>query len=238
MKIRLSHLTTNLLGSLAEQTIMSSEKPVYAMVANHPLLVALKEEHANFVAVFGKDAYSGMGSAVVKADVLRDAAFAGMKSLLLGYAKLPGFEFQQEAADLYHVFEVRGLDINTFNYNSESTEMDKLISDLSKPENLTKLEHLNMIPYFEGLKTAENDFKLIYSQQLGANSNLRKMLSATSTRRNLEDALRSYFAIVEGMKKLEGWADLYLELNVLVTSIRNARIDTKQVLPPPPAATK
>jgi hypothetical protein len=64
------------------------------------------------------------------------------------------------------------------------------------------------------------------------------MLSATSTRRNLEGALRSYFAVVEGMRKLAGWADLYLELNVLATSIRNARIDTKQVLPPPPATTK
>ena len=159
--------------------------------------------------------------------MMRDGSFCGMKTILLGYVKLPGFQHQQDAIDLYAIFQQCGLDINTFSYADQSTEMDKLITDLSTPANLAKLENLNLTPYFETMKTAQADFKKIYSQQLEANSNLRLVQSASSTRHNLEDALRNYFGVVEGMKSLAGWTELYTELNELVKSIRNSKMGAR-----------
>ena len=237
MRITLSHLTNSVLGSLADQSIITSHKPQYTVVVNHPLLQSLEKEHADFTAVFGKQAFSGLGTSVEKADMQRDAVFCGMKTILLGFVKLPGFDYQQEAIDLYTLFQNRGLDLNTYSYADQSTEMDKLISDLGNPENLTKMEHLHLSSHYETMKTAEADFKTIFSQQLGANSDLRQTQSASSTRRNLEAAIRNYFSVVEGMKNITGWKELQVELSELAKSIRNSKINPKQVLPPPPPAT-
>jgi len=227
MKIQLTRLTNSILGSLADQTIITSNKEQYIVVKNHPLLINLVTEHNNYISVFGRAAYSGLGTSVDKADMMRDGSFCGLKTILLGYVKLPGFQYQQDAIDLYAIFQQCGLDINTFSYADQSTEMDKLITDLSTPANLAKLENLNLTPYFETMKTAQADFKKIYSQQLEANSNLRLVQSASSTRHNLEDALRNYFGVVEGMKSLAGWTELYTELNELVKSIRNSKMGAR-----------
>ena len=227
MKIQLTRLTNSILGSLADQTIITSNKEQYIVVKNHPLLINLITEHNNYISVFGRAAYSGLGTSVDKADMIRDGSFCGLKTILLGYVKLPGFQYQQDAIDLYAIFQQCGLDINTFSYADQSTEMDKLITDLSTPANLAKLENLNLTPYFETMKTAQADFKKIYSQQLEANSNLRLVQSASSTQHNLENALRNYFGVVEGMKSLAGWTELYTELNELVKSIRNSKMGAR-----------
>lgn len=227
MKIQLTRLTNSILGSLADQTIITSNKEQYIVVKNHPLLINLITEHNNYISVFGRAAYSGLGTSVDKADMIRDGSFCGLKTILLGYVKLPGFQYQQDAIDLYAIFQQCGLDINTFSYADQSTEMDKLITDLSTPANLAKLENLHLTPHFETMKTAQADFKAIYSQQLGANSNLRLVQSASSTRHNLENALRNYFGVVEGMKSLAGWTELYTELNELVKSIRNSKMGAR-----------
>ena len=232
MKITLSRLSNSILASLVDQTLTTSKKEPYSVVHNHTLLTVLETEFTNYIAVFGKPLTSGMGPTVEKADMQRDAAFCGMKTILLGYEKLPGFKFQQDAIDLYRIFENRGLDINNFSYHDQSTEMDKLISELSQPENLAKLENLHLTPHFETMKTAEADFKSIYSKQLGANTNLRLTQSASSIRRNLESALRNYFSVVEGMKNLAGWGGLYTELSELTKVIRNSSLDTPRIMRP------
>lgn len=223
MKITLSRLSNSILGSLADQTISTSKKEQYAVVKNNPLLEVLETEFTGYIAVFGKQTFSGMGTTVEKADIVRDADFCGMKTILLGYIKLPGFELQQEATDLYTIFENRGLDINTFSYANQTTEMDKLITDLDKPENLLKLDHLHLSVHFGKMKIDETEFKRIYSEQIGANSELRKMQSASSTRRNLENALHNYLNTVEAMKNFTGWNALHTELNEVVKSVRNSK---------------
>ncbi len=231
MQITLSRLSNSLLGSLADQTITISRKVKYSVVKDQPLLAMLETEFSRYITVFGKSTFSGLGTTVEKADFKCDSVFLGIKTMLLGMIKLPAFDGQQNAVDLFTVFQNRGLDIHTYSYNDQTIEMDKLISELSTPVNLQKLESLHLTPYFESLKQAQNEFKAIYAEQLAANSNLRLLQSATSIRRNLEAALRNYLSVVEGMKSVNGWAELHAELNELVKSIRNSKIGTRTETP-------
>ena len=231
MQISMTKLSNSILGSLAEQTITISKKASNKVVENNPLLITLEAEFGNFKAVFGKKSFSGMGNSVESADFMRDSAFVGLKTMLMGLTKLPPFQNQQLAVDLFQLFQQRGLDIYTYSYNDQTTEMDKLIADLSTDENISKLTTLNLNIYFESMKQAQAGFKAIYSEQLAANSNLRLAQSATSIRRNLEAALRNYLSVVEGMKSVNGWAELYAELNELVKSIRNSKIGTRTEVP-------
>jgi hypothetical protein len=234
MQISMTKLSNSVLGSLADQTITISKKATNKVVENHPLLNTLEAQFSNFKAVFGKQIFSGMGTSVENADFMRDSSFIGLKTMLMGMTKLPPFANQQIAVDLFRVFQNRGLDINNYSYNDQTTEMDKLITDLSLPENLSKLTTLNLSIYFDAMKQTQNNFKTIYAEQLLANSNLRLSLSASSIRRNIEDALRNYLSIVEGMKSVTGWTELHAELNELVKSIRNSKIGTRTETPAAP----
>ena len=232
MKIALSQLSNSTLGSLSDITISTSKKPIYTAVINNPLLAALESEHTRYIAVFGKETFSGLGITVVKADMLRDSFSSGIKSILLGFSKLQGFEFQQDAIDLYTLFENRG-DFNSFSYLDQSNEMVKLISDLEKPENALKLGHLNLTLQFGLMKDAQNDFKIIYTKQIGANSELRLEKSASATRHSLEVAIRNYLNIVEAMKSIPGWFELFTELSEVVLRARNSQQDTPPEQTPP-----
>ena len=235
MQITFSRISNSLLGSLADQTISISQKAKYAVVQNHPLLVTLQTEHVKYNSVFGKSTYSGLGTTVEDADLNRDSVFSGMKTMLTGMIKLPSFPNHQNAVDIFTVFQNRGLDLNTYSYNDETTEMDKLISELSTPINLAKMESLYFTPHFESLKLGQSEFKAIYAEQLAANSSLRLELSASSIRRNLEAALRNYINVVEGMKSVSGWTELQAELNELVKSIRNSKTGPRNEAQTPPA---
>ena len=232
MKIALSQLTNSILGSSSDLIISTSKKPIYTVVANHPLLATLETENTRYAGVFGKETYSGMGITVVNADLFRDGCASGIKSILLGYSKLQGFEFQQDAIDLYTLFENRG-EFNSFSYLDQSNEMEKLISDLEKPENALKLEHLNLTLQFGMMKAAQNDFKIIYTKQIGANSELRLEKSASATRHSLEAAIRNYLNIVEAMKSIPGWFELFTELSEVVLRARNSQQDTPPEQTPP-----
>ena len=225
MKIRLSRLSNSILSALANRVINTSKHPEYTVVNNHPLLVTLEAEHNGFILVFGKQTFSGLGQTVENADITRDALFSGMKTILLGYTKTTGHEFQQDAIDLFTIFENRGLGINLYSYADESTEMEKLIVDISKPENLLKLEHLHLTDLFGMMKTAQTDFESIYALQTKTNTGLRQMQSSSSILRNLETALHNYLNIVEAMKHISCWETLHTELSEVVKAVRNSKQD-------------
>jgi len=227
MKITLTRQSTSNLGALAARAISTSKKEEYSVVKENPLLVNLETVYGNYFAVYGKQTYSGMGNEVVDADLLRDAPFIGVKTILLGYSKINGYELQQDAEDLYAIFERRGLDLDTYSYADETTEMDKLIEELGTPVNAAKLERLHLTAPFGMMKTGQAKFKTTFSEQASANAQLRKQESASSLRNNLETALRNYLNVVEAMKSVAGWDDLYLELSEIVQAARNSSLQAK-----------
>ena len=88
MKIQLTRLTNSILGSLTDQTIITSNKEQYIVVKNHPLLINLVTEHNNYISVFGRAAYSGLGTSVDKADMTRDGSFCGLKNHFTGICEI------------------------------------------------------------------------------------------------------------------------------------------------------
>lgn len=231
MKIMLSRQSTSALGTLAERVVAVSAKPEYAFVNENPLLSNLKAEYANYFTVYGKQAYSGMGAEVLKADGKRDAPLSGVKTILLGYSKIHGYELQQDAVELYAVFQRRGLDLDTFTYADESIEYDKLLEELDRPANAAKLERLHLTVPYGMMKAGQAEFKAIFLEQTSANKELRMMQSASSLRGNLETALRNYLNVVGAMKSIAGWDVLYTELDEVLKAAANSTTSVKQPSP-------
>jgi len=222
MNVKLSRLPVSSLGSLANSTISISHKPAYTVVSNHVLLQKLEETYTNYFAVFGKRAFSGMGTTVEEGDLYRDEPFRGIRSILKGFAKVSGYPFRQEAIDLLSIIDQLGGNIEKLDYASENEKMDKLISEYDKDENKAKLAKLNLTELYAALKTRHTDFKDLYFQQTEANATLHLQSSASALRNELAESLRNYLALVTAMKSIDGWAALYAELTEVAKTANNS----------------
>ncbi|SEM30843.1 hypothetical protein SAMN05421856_102318 [Chryseobacterium taichungense] len=224
MRITLSDLNTKDLATLVQRTITTSDLGKYAVISNHPLLSELKKVYTEYDAVYTKSTYSGKGTDVASADRDRDVSFRALKNFLDGYRKMPSLSNYQFAEDLYQIFKLYDLSLDKMSYSSQTAQMKKLIEDLEKPENIQKLNALSLLPAFNEMKSKQDVFEQIFAEQAGANANLRNMKSASSIRKDLEKALRSYINFITVMKDVTGWELFYADINELVKAAKNSTV--------------
>ncbi|WP_291068950.1 MULTISPECIES: DUF6261 family protein [unclassified Empedobacter] len=222
MKINLQKLSTKNLATLAQRTINSSQAGNYTIVENHPLLLSLIASYQNYDTVYTKLTYSGKGKEVATADKERDVAFSNMKAFLNGYRKLTSVANYQDAEALYKVFQMFGLDLDRLSYSAETAQLKKLIEELEKPDNTLRIINLSLVSAFDDLKTKHTDFEMLFAQQAEANADLRQISSASSSRKELEQVLRSYLNLITAMKDVPDWSNLYHDLNEIVKAARNS----------------
>ena len=98
--------------------------------------------------------------------------------------------------------------------------MSKIIEILETPENKSNLEKLNLKETFNSLKEVQNRFESIFSEQAESNAELRKTKSASIKRKDLEKALKGYLDYITLMKDIEGWGDIYVDLNEIIKSFK------------------
>ena len=222
MKISLVRLTTKNLATLALRVIEASKTGKTQLGQQHSMLIDLEEKYRAYDEVYTKQTFSGKGKSVAEADEARDKAFSNLKNFLWGYRQVSSVPNADQAGELYEVIKLFGTDIDRLSYSAQSAQMKKLIEELDKPENTMKINVLSLSAAFMELKTKHQHFEQLYTEQVEANADLRKMPSATAIRRDLEKSLKSYLDLISIMKTQPDWADFYQEVNELVKSARNS----------------
>jgi len=225
MKKNFWNLSVGVIANLAARVIEIYVKPLYAtLVANLPFLLKLTEANITYHEVVDKPTYSRKGKQVSVADLLRDNRFLGLKNALLGLIQLNGIAYHQDAVDLYAVFELHGADLYRYSYDDETTHLNQLILDLEKPENTTRLQHLNLTEAFTLLKASQTAFVQLVGGQTEADAILRGMESASSLYKNLATSLSNYVNYVDAMTEIDSnWTDLSLELNEALKAANNPK---------------
>lgn len=159
---------------------------------------------------------------MAKADKERDKVFAGLKNYLRACAGVPLLPNATLAVELYEVFKLNDIALDKKSYADQSVLLNKLIEDLEKSENKTKLAKLHLEATFEDLKAKQTAFETLIASQTEANAELRLTKSASAIRQDLENAIRNYLNFVTAMKSQPEWTILYTELNEVVKEIRNS----------------
>ena len=85
-----------------------------------------------------------------------------------------------------------------------------------------RIINLSLVSAFDDLKTKHTDFEILFAQQAEANGDLRQIASASSSRKELEQVLRSYLNLITAMKDVPDWSNLYHDLNEIVKAARNS----------------
>ena len=222
MKISLQRISTKNLATLAHRVIEASKTGKTQLGQQQPMLMDLEEKYRAYDEVYTKQTFSGKGKSVAEADEARDKAFSSLKNFLWGYRQVSSVPNADQAGELYEVIKLFGTDIDRLSYSAQSAQMKKLIEELDKPENTMKINVLSLSAAFMELKTKHQHFEQLYTEQVEANADLRKMPSATAIRRDLEKSLKSYLDLISIMKTQPDWADFYQEVNELVKSARNS----------------
>ncbi|MDO4224270.1 MAG: DUF6261 family protein [Bergeyella zoohelcum] len=221
MKIGLARLNTITLSALAERLVGASKSGKYTIVVSqHPLLKAVEDEYNAYKDLVNKQTYSGKGASVAEADEARDEAFRTMKQYLKGFAGMKLLPNHSDAAAVYEIFKQHDLNLDKKSYADQSVLLDKLISELEKVENQAKLVSLNLSTTFADLKTKQEAFSRLISEQTEANTELRLTKSASATRKDLERAIRDYLGFATAMKSQPEWNALYTELKEITKEVK------------------
>lgn len=223
MTISFTSLSTKDLAALSQRAIATSEEPAFDVAKDNPLLEAVKSVYNEYDAVYTKKAYSGKGDQLVEADRVRDIPFSGLKSILIGHAKVSTSPVQQDAKDIYAIIEKYGIDLDRYKWAEETAQLKKLIEELDKPGNVEKISRMQLTPIVDHLKEAHFAFEQLFNEIAGENSELHMMESASSMRKTLEAVLRNYLNVVKAMKAQSGWKELYAKLDEIVKAANNSR---------------
>lgn len=224
MKITLSKLSTKDLATLVQRTILLSDSGKYPIITTHPLSSDLKLKYADYDIVYAKQIYSGKGLEVAEADVQRDLAYSNLKAFLNGYRKLKTVDNFQYAEELYQIFKQFGLNLDRMSYSSQTAQMKKLIEELEKPENTTKITALSLAPAFAEMKDKQTAFEKLFAEQAGANADLRNMKTASGIRKELEKSLKFFLNLLTAMREVQDWKLLYADTNELVKAAKNSNL--------------
>lgn len=221
IEISLSSLSTTNLGTLGNRTVDYSERTAEEEITTHPLLAPVKTETERYNAVVLKKIYSGMGSTVEGADLVRDNYHRSLKSIVAGYAGFTETPKGVAAATLLQVFADTG-SIYGLSYADESAVLDKFDEALELPANQAHIATIGMTDEVAAAQQAHAHFKTLFLDQAAANADLRKTPSASSIRHDLENALRNYYALVSAMRDIAPWDDLYLALVELTKAAKTS----------------
>ena len=232
MKTNLSRLSVGSLGFFCMEVIDYSDKTAAELVANHPLLTSLKNEYGAFKASIDKQAYSGKGKVVAKANATRTDLYLSVRLVLRGYAKAQGFSGQKEARELLKLFVVKGKNVSKNNYNEKSTDLYILLRELSKPEQIARIEKLGLTEMIQLLEKGYNDFEDKVGELNSANAELRGLPTATKLRTPLEKSLRNYLNFVKAMSSVdERWESAYYFVQEVAPTSRSRKKKSTDVEP-------
>lgn len=223
MKVNIARLKTTTLSALAERLVSASKSGKYTLIiTENPLLKAIEEEYRIYNELVNKQVYSGKGKEVAEADEARDEAFNTMKTYLKGFAGMKLLPNHSDAVALYEIFKQNDLNLDKKSYADQLVLLDKLIAELEKVENIDRLARLNLDTSFIDLKTKQETFSSLISEQTEANTELRLTKSVSAVRKDLERVIRDYLGFITAMKSQPDYKELYTELSEVVKSIKNS----------------
>ncbi len=108
---------------------------------------------------------SSLTEELIRLDKRRARAFIGLRDILHGMSVSLCDEYNIKASKLYAIIDKYGTQLYKFGYQAETAMLTSLFADFDQTENRLILTDLNIIPFYEALRVAQNDFNVISEQK-------------------------------------------------------------------------
>lgn len=180
----------------------------------HPLFVAVQKERKEYSPLVLKASNTGMSMDENNRLLLTRKHYRRLKKMVDAQAEFPDTEKGKAAVALQNIFKRAG-SLYKKKKGDAASSVENLLQEITQPEAMAHITTLGLTVEAEELKTAKAEFDAISIERINVRSELRQTDSASVGRKKLEKALRNYLRFVTSMRDVEGWADLYSDLNEL-----------------------
>lgn len=221
MKANWRRLSTRSLGAAIKRMINVTNLNANAEAKQHPVFVRLTDAYAVFAPLVPKSAFSGMYKTVCQLGMEVYNYLQGIRKVAEGAAQFTDTEKGQAGAKIAALIK-KGGKIYRQTMGEADFSTTTIIEELNKPENAPYIETLGLASEVQTLTEAKARYEQQDMERVDIDSSLRQTDSATVARVEMENNLKDWLNLVTAMRKVEGWEDLYADLNEVVKSAKRA----------------
>ena len=219
MKTNLSIYSTKGLDTIGRNVVHVTLQNAQEAAKTNVLFLKAETELNAYSPLVLKAFTTGMGKEENAAMKLVQSNYRRFTKMVEAHAEFPDTEKGKAAVALQPVIKRAGKLYNE-KKGHVSASVENLLAELLKPEPTTHIETLGLATETEELRAAKTEFDTVSGKRLDARSDLRQAGNASAGRRKLEKALKNYLRFVTAMRDVDGWQDLYSDLNEVMKAAR------------------
>ena len=153
-----------------------------------------------------------------EADKRRDDAYVGTRKAIDSLTYSPVEEVSQKATKLYSIMDMYGASVERLPDSKESEYLKIIINRLKEPENYQMATEIGVKVFVDNLDKCENDFRSDWGEMESDKEEFRNSLSATKSRRKLEDAINAFYGYLAYNAKYNANKEQFAQLQRAIYS--------------------
>lgn len=195
---RISKIPVASLGGVTDRVITTTKESNLPEVIGDTTFTNVVEKSDRYTDGLSKRLYSKLTNDMVALDKKRDGISRRMNEYVLSLLESPIEAMHAPARRIYDIIE-RYPNVESEPYADESKHLRKMIAELRDASLKDDVALLNLKPWIDALEAANEEFEAKIIERGNDLVAIREVKSATTLRRDLEQALRDYFEFVHGM---------------------------------------
>jgi len=153
-----------------------------------------------------------------EADKRRDDAYVGTRKAIDSLTYSPVEEISKKATKLFSIMDMYGAGIERLPDSKENEYLKIIINRLKEPENYQMATEIGIKVFVDNLDLCENDFRSNWGDMESDKEEFRNSLSATKSRRKLEDAINAFYGYLAYNAKYHANKEQFAQLQRAIYS--------------------
>jgi hypothetical protein len=153
-----------------------------------------------------------------EADKRRDDAYVGTRKAIDSLTYSPDETIRIKATKLYSIMDMYGAGVEKYAESKESEYLKIIINRLKEPENYQMATEIGVKAFVDNLDKCENDFRSNWGEMESDKEEFRNSLSATKSRRKLEDAINAFYGYLAYNAKYNANKEQFAQLQRAIYS--------------------
>lgn len=196
--LQFSRIPVASLGGVTDRVITTTKESNLPEVIGDSSFTNVEEASLRYTDGLSKRRYSKLTTQMVGIDKKRDSISHRMGEYVYSLLESPIEAMHASARRVYDIIE-RYPKVEALPYGDESKLLRKMIAELRDASLKDDVALLNLKPWIDALEAANEEFEAKIIERGNDLVAIREVQSATTLRRDLEQALRDYFEFVHGM---------------------------------------
>ena len=153
-----------------------------------------------------------------EADKRRDDAYVGTRKAIDSLTYSPDETIRVKATKLFSIIDMYGAGVERKPDSKESEYLKIIINRLKEPENYQMATEIGVKVFVDNLDKCENDFRSDWGEMESDKEEFRNSLSATKSRRKLEDAINAFYGYLAYNAKYNANKEQFAQLQRAIYS--------------------